>query len=151
MRWGRSTQGRPPSRGRRLQLVKGLAPENRWKKPWYPPLPQPLLTTAYKIRPIIVFQGLVFCPALWLKDPARRGMILPLPRVHRTGLDDFHFKLRVDGAHQPPQTPKPHRHMRLTRISIFPGPQKQKDPKGFRVAYICGDSGGLVNSERPSP
>ena len=105
----RSTQGRPPGSGRRLQLVKGLAPESRWKKPWYPPLPQPLLTTAYKIRPIIVFQGLVFCPALWLKDPARRGMILPLPRVHRTGLDDFHFKLRVDGAHQPqnPKTPKP--------------------------------------------
>ena len=74
-------------------------------------------------------------------------MILPLPRVHRTGLDDFHFKLRVDGAHQPPQTPKPHRHMRLTRISVFPGPQKQKDPKGFRVAYICGVSGGLVTEK----
>ena len=78
-------------------------------------------------------------------------MILPRPRVHRTGLDDIPIKLRDDGAHQTPQTPKPHRHMRLTRISVFPGPQKQKDPKGFRVAYICGDSGGLVNSERPSP
>jgi hypothetical protein len=26
-----------------------------------------------------------------LKDPARRGMILPRPRVHQTGLDDFLF------------------------------------------------------------
>ena len=26
-----------------------------------------------------------------LKDPARRGMILLRPRVHRTGLDDFLF------------------------------------------------------------
>jgi hypothetical protein len=42
------------------ELVKGLAPENRWKKPWYPLTPPPLLTTAYKIRPRIVFQGLVF-------------------------------------------------------------------------------------------
>ena len=25
------------------------------------------------------------------KDPARRGMILPRPRVHRSGLDDFLF------------------------------------------------------------
>ena len=42
------------------ELVKGLAPESRWKKPWYPLTPPPLLTTAYKIRPRIVFQGLVF-------------------------------------------------------------------------------------------
>ena len=44
------------------------------------------------------------CPALWLKDPARRGITLPRPRVHCTGLDDIHFKLRDDGALH---TPKP--------------------------------------------
>ena len=33
-------------------------------------------------------------------------MILPLPRVHCTGLDDIHFKLRDDGALQTPPKPR---------------------------------------------
>ena len=43
--------------------------------------------------------------SLWLKDPARRGMILPRPRVHCTGLVDIYYKLRDDGALH--TTPKP--------------------------------------------
>ena len=42
-----------------------------------------------------------------------------------------------------PQTPEPHRCMRLNRISVFPGSLKQKGPMGPRVAYTCGVSGGL--------
>ncbi len=50
------------------------------------------------VRKIDHFLGLFFsgpfpggvCARL-LKDPARRGMILPRPRVHRSGLDDFIF------------------------------------------------------------
>ena len=78
-------------------------------------------------------------------------MILPRPRVHCTGLDDIYFKLRDDGAHQitpNPETPQAYATHSNFGFSRTP---KQKDPKGFRVAYICGDSGGLVNSGRPSP
>ena len=124
----------PPEPGETASVSERPCPGKPLEKTMVPPLTPTLANDSLQNKADNCFSRLVFFfPALWLKDPARRGMILPLPRVHRTGLDDFHFKLRVDGAHQPPQTPKPHRHMRLTRISVFPGPPKQKDPKGFRV------------------
>ena len=90
------------------------------------------------------FPGGVCVCARVLKDPARRGMILPRPRVHRTGLDDMHFKLRDDGAHQPPQTPKPRRHMRLSRISGFPRiPQNNRTQRGSESHVPVWVSGGV--------
>ena len=90
-----------------------------------------------------------------LKDPARRGMILPRPRVHRTGLDDFHFKLRADGPLQPPQTPKLCRYIRFVRISGFTrSPPKTQGPKGVqsrmyrRSFWGFGATGNL--QKRPS-
>ena len=60
-----------------------------------------------------------------------------------TGIINIVSKHCDDGPRQSPQTPKPHRHMRLIRTSGFPRSPKTKDPKGSRVAYVRGDSGGL--------
>ncbi len=77
------------------------------------------------------------------KNPARRGMILLLPRVHRTGINDCVIKLRADGPLQPPQP----RNFVGTRGSFefraFPGSPKHKDPKGSRTACADKVSGGL--------
>ena len=80
-----------------------------------------------------------FFPALWLKDPARRGITLPRPRVHRTGSVYFHSKFHHDGAVRrggPPKSPKPFSQLAVQfEFRSFPGfPKKQKAQQGLRTA-----------------
>ena len=60
-------------------------------------------------------------------------MILPRPRVHCTGLDDIHFKLRDDGALQTP--PKPRNPTGICDSIEF---RFSQDPKNkIRLSRIC--------------
>jgi hypothetical protein len=74
-----------------------------------------------------------------LKDPARRGMILPRPRVHRTGSVYFHSKFHHDGAVRrggPPKSPKPFSQLAVQfEFRSFPRfPKTQKAQQGLRTA-----------------
>ena len=73
------------------------------------------------------------------KDPARRGMILPRPRVHRTGSVYFHSKFHDDGAVRrggPPKSPKPFSQLAVQfEFRSFPRfPKTQKAQQGLRTA-----------------
>ncbi len=66
-------------------------------------------------------------------------------------LDADDLKLRDDGAHQGPNPETPQAYATQSNFGFSQDPQNKRDPKGFRVAYSCGDSGGLVNSEKVLP
>ena len=123
--------------------MKGLAPESRWKKPWYPPLPQPLLTTAYKIRPIIVFQGLFFLSSLMAQGPgeARHDIaVAPGPPNRSRRLPLQASRRRSTSAPPNPETPQAY----ATHSNFgFPRTPKTKGPKGVQSRIHLWGFGGF--------
>ena len=55
----------------------------------------------------------------------------------------FILELRADGPVHPLKPRNPTGVCNSIEFWFFPGPQKHKDPKGSRVAYTYGVSGGL--------